>query len=241
MCYYSSISVGFKIIETRFGVEFVQSEAYEPAYSACAFTFPLMPVITGEEPARVSLLNWGLIPFWVQDEETALRIRQRALNARAETVFDKPVFRQSILSKRCLVLVDGFFEWRHLKGKTYPYYIRLTDHQPFALAGIWDIWRNRDTGVEVKTFSVITTEADSLMAQVHNTRKRMPVILPRADEKRWIADLGKEEIGSMLKPYDASEMEAYPVDRSLVRLGLNTTNPAILSEARYDGLPPLIV
>ena len=103
MCYYSSISVDFKIIETRFGAIFVQSESYQPVYSASAFTFPAMPVITNEEPNKVSFLQWGLTPFWVKDEATALRIRQRALNARGETIFDKPMFRHSIMAKRCRV------------------------------------------------------------------------------------------------------------------------------------------
>ncbi len=240
MCYYSSISVDFKIIETRFGATFVQSEYYRPVYSASAFTFPAMPVITSEEPDKVSLLNWGLIPFWVKDEATALRIRQRALNARGETVFEKPMFRHSITAKRCLVLVDGFFEWRHISKNRYPYYIRLVDHQPFALAGIWDKWQNNDTGVEVKTFTVITTEANTMMAQIHNTRKRMPVILTRDVEKRWLdTNLKSSEIGAMLKPYDADDMQAFPVDKSLAKLGFNTSNLSILDEKVYKDLPPL--
>ena len=103
MCYYSSISVGFKIIETRFGVKFIQSELYQPVYSASAFTFPLMPVITNENPTQVSLMHWGLIPYWVKDDETAYKLKQLALNARRETIFTKPMFRHSIISKRCLV------------------------------------------------------------------------------------------------------------------------------------------
>ena len=241
MCYYSSISVGFKIIETRFGVKFIQSELYQPVYSASAFTFPLMPVITNENPTQAVLMNWGLIPFWVKDDETALRIKKRALNARSETIFDKPMFRQSIISKRCLVLVDGFFEWRHLNNKSYPYYIRLIDHQPFALAGIWDKWQSRDTGIEVGIFSVITTEANELLAQIHNTRERMPVILPNENEKRWIDNnLDKVEIESMLKPYGAENLVAYPVERSIIRLGFNTSYPDVLNKKEYKELPHLI-
>jgi putative SOS response-associated peptidase YedK len=240
MCYYSSISVGFKIIETRFGVSFVQSESYHPVYSASAFTFPSMPVITNDDPSQVSLLHWGLIPFWVNDEATALHIRQHTLNARGETVFNKPAFRHCIVTKRCLVLVDGFFEWRHVNKKKYPYYIRLTDHQPFALAGIWDRWQNRDTEAEVRTFSVITTEANSMMAQIHNARKRMPVILTKENEEWWIDNkLESAEIIQILKSFDANKMEAYPVDRSITKLGFNTANPSILNRKEYEDLPPL--
>jgi putative SOS response-associated peptidase YedK len=240
MCYYSSISVGFKIIETRFGVRFIQSESYRPVFSASAFTFPSMPVITNQEPDQISLLNWGLIPFWIKDEVKALHIRQHTLNARGETAFNKPAFRHCIVTKRCMVLVDGFFEWRHFDKKIYPYYIRLVDHQPFALAGIWDNWRNHDTGIEIKTFSVITTEANSILAQIHNTRKRMPVILSRDNEKRWIDNnLETGEIGAMLKPCDSATIEAYPVDRSIIKLGFNTTNPFILNRTEYEELPAL--
>jgi putative SOS response-associated peptidase YedK len=240
MCYYSSISVGFKIIETRFGVKFLQSELFKPVYSASAFTFPLMPAITNDNPDEIVLLQWGLIPFWVKDYPAASKIRQFTINARSETIFTKPAFRNSIVSKRCLALVNGFFEWRHFYNKNYPYFIGLTNHEPFALAGIWDKWQNHDTGNEVSTFSVITTQANSLVEQIHNTRKRMPVILSKENEKRWIANnLGKEEIESMLKPYDSSEMEAYPVDSSISRLGFNTSNPSVLNKKEYRDLPPL--
>jgi putative SOS response-associated peptidase YedK len=122
VCYYCSISVGFKIIEDRFGARFVQTESFKPVYSACGFNFPSLPVITNEENQRILLLRWGLIPFWVKDYASAVSIRQRTLNARADTIFEKPAFRQAIISKHCLVLADGFFEWRHENKKAYPYF-----------------------------------------------------------------------------------------------------------------------
>src|ERR1039458_2640452 len=110
MCYFSSISVGFKILEDRFGARFIETESFKPVYSACGFNFSSLPVITNEENKRILLLRWGLIPFWVKDYASAISIRQRTLNARSETIFEKPAFRQAIISKRCLVLADGFFE-----------------------------------------------------------------------------------------------------------------------------------
>lgn len=241
MCYYSSISVGFKIIETRFGVKFLQSESYHPVFSASAFTFPLMPVITNENPSEAVLMDWGLIPFWTKDNETAQQNKQLALNARSETIFEKSMFKDGILSQRCLVIIDGFFEWRHFNNQSYPYYIRLVDHQPFALAGIWDKWRNPDTSIESRTFSVITAEANPLMAQIHNTKKRMPVILSRENEKKWIDNnLKKTDIESLLKPYNEDDMEAYPVDMSISRLGFNTSDANTLNRKEYKDLPELI-
>ena len=127
-----------------------------------------------------------------------MNIRQRTLNARAETIFEKPAFRYSIISKRCLVLADGFFEWRHENKKTFPYYIRFKNQSPFAFAGIWDSWKNPETQEEVKTYSVITTKANPLLEKIHNTQKRMPVILETESERTWLqSDLERDKIQSL--------------------------------------------
>ncbi len=240
MCYFSSISVSFKIIEDRFGAKFVQSESFLPVYSASAFTFPSLPVISNADPERIVLMQWGLIPFWSKDNETAVKIREKTLNSRSETIFEKSAFRHAIQSKRCLVIADGFFEWRHFGKKTYPYYIRLKNHELFAFAGIWDNWKNTDSGEILLTFSIITTRANSLLEKIHNTKKRMPVILPGEKENYWLENnLEKETIQSLLQPYNADEMEAYPVSRTGNKLGFNTTNSEVLESQEYPDLPGL--
>jgi putative SOS response-associated peptidase YedK len=240
VCYFSSISVGFKIIEDRFGARFVQTEAYAPVYSANAFTFPSLPVITADDPGHIQLFQWGLIPFWVKDFEAAAAIRSQTLNARAETVFEKPAFRHLISSRRCLVLVDGFFEWRHIGKRTFPYYIRLKDRAPFALAGIWDNWKNPATGERLRTFAVITTRANTLLEKIHNTRKRMPVILPADRERHWLqSDLDREGLEGLLLPFDEAEMEAYPVSNLINKLGCNTANIEVTRRQDYPDLPDL--
>jgi putative SOS response-associated peptidase YedK len=240
MCYFSSISVGFKIIEDRFGVRFVQTEAFQPVYSASAFTFPSLPVISNEDSQHITLMQWGLIPFWVKDYDFAISIREKTINSRAETIFEKPAFRNCIQSKRCLVLADGFFEWRHIDKKTFPYYIRLKNGAPFALAGIWDSWKNPQTRDRMQTFSVITTQANSLLEKIHNTKKRMPVILPREQERLWLQDgQDRNSLQSMLRPYNADEMEAYPVSRMVNKLGFNTTNPEVIKREEYPELEGL--
>jgi putative SOS response-associated peptidase YedK len=237
MCYYSSISVGFKIIEDRFGARFIQTESFKPVYSACGFNFSTLPVITGEDNLRIVLFHWGLIPFWVKDYNSAASIRQRTLNARAETIFEKPAFRYSIISKRCLILADGFFEWRHENKKTFPYYTRLKNKAPFAFAGIWDTWKNPETREEVKTYSLMTTKANRLKEKIHNTQKRMPVILSGENERTWLQnDLERDNIQSFLQPYDPGEMEAYPVPRLVNKLGYNTENPEFMARQKYPDL-----
>jgi putative SOS response-associated peptidase YedK len=240
VCYFSSISVSFKIIEDRFGVRFIQSESFQPAYSVCGFSFPALPVISTADTEHIVSFYWGLIPFWVKDIETASDIREKTLNARAETLFEKPAFRNSIANKRCLVIANGFFEWRHENKKTYPYYIRLKDQSPFALAGIWDSWTNPQTQEIVKSFSIITTQANSLLSKIHNTQKRMPVILKREIERLWIqANLNQESIQSMLQPYNSVEMEAFPVSKQVRLAGFNTTDPEVRRKQDYPNLSAL--
>lgn len=238
MCYFVSISVNFKIIEDRFNVRFVAKESFSPVYSASAFTFPKLPVITNADPDKLQLFRWGLIPHWVKDMESARKISEKTLNARAETIFEKPSFRSAIITKRCLVPVDGFFEWRHEGDKNYPYHIRMLDRSVFALAGIWDIWQNPETGQIVNTFCIITTEANELLAKIHNTKKRMPVILNRSDEKKWLKpDLDNVEIQKLLVPCPAAQLEAYPVTGIVNKLGFNTTDPNVLEQKEYPDLP----
>jgi putative SOS response-associated peptidase YedK len=152
-------------------------------------------------------------------------------------VFEKPSFRHSIAKKRCLVLVDGFYEWHEESNKKYPYYIRLRNQAAFALAGIWDIWFNEVTGETRNTFSIITTRANSLMEQIHNTRKRMPVILRQEDEQKWLgSEIDREQIASLLSPYDDKEMDAYKVSPLISRRGENTNTPEVMQKYGYKGL-----
>ncbi|MFC1947313.1 SOS response-associated peptidase [Chloroflexota bacterium] len=240
MCYYTSITMKPADIVVRFGVEFPSSESFKPMYSVNAFTYPEIPVISSEDRQHVQYYTWGLIPFWVKDKDSANQIRQRTLNARAETIFEKPSFRHSIRNKRCLILVDGFYEWRHIGKKTYPYHINLKSNEPFAIAGIWDSWNDPVNGETIKTCSVITTAANELLVKVHNTRKRMPVILKKEYEKQWLEDgLSDDEIKLMLLPYDTDEMTAYPVSKMINKLGVNTTDDTVLKEYEYPELPGL--
>ena len=158
---------------------------------------------------RVDFYNWGLIPFWAKDP----KIGNRLINARAETLAEKPSFRGSFKYKRCLVLADGFYEWRKEPGtktKT-PMYLRMNNQEPFAFAGLWDIWNSSD-GSEIRTFTIITTEPNQLVGKIHN---RMPVILPQIAYRQWLQE-GENDpslLKSFLQPYPAEDMEAYPVSR----------------------------
>jgi putative SOS response-associated peptidase YedK len=166
-------------------------------------------VVPNDGLNRVDFFNWGLIPFWAKDP----KIGNRMINARAETLAEKPSFRGSFKYKRCLVLADGFYEWRKEPGtktKT-PMYLRMKNKKPFVFAGLWDNWHSSD-GSEIRTFTIITTEPNTLVEEIHN---RMPVILPQIAYSDWLQE-GENDpslLKSYLHPYPAEEMEAYPVSR----------------------------
>lgn len=237
MCYHTSLARTADYLERRFRAKFEQRSLFEPIYHHSGFSAPLHPVIANESIQSISLYQWGLVPFWTKDESAAERIRTQTLNAKAETIHQKPSFRTSIMTKRCLVLVDGFYEWREEGNRKYPYYITLTNNDDFTLAGIWDRWQNRRTGEVKDTFSIITTRANLLLERIHNTRKRMPVILRQEDETKWLEkDLDRTAIDSLLEPYDAGLMQAHAVSRLISTKRANTNVPEVMREFRYEGL-----
>jgi putative SOS response-associated peptidase YedK len=226
-------------MEERFSAKFDEPERFTPIYHISAFKTPYLPIIADMAPDKIQFFQWGLIPFWVKDGKSARKLQFQTFNAKAETIHEKPSFRASIKNKRCLVLVDGFYEWHEQSqtGTKFPYFIRLKDQKLFALAGIWDTWENKDTGESKNTFSIITTEANPFLARIHNTKKRMPVILKQADEVRWLnPELDVEDINALLKPYDDSRMEAHTVSKLISQRGANTNVPSIMDEVEYSEL-----
>jgi putative SOS response-associated peptidase YedK len=237
LCYHTSLARSADYLEKRFQARFEAGSLFEPIYHSSAFSGPRHPVISNESTQSIQFFQWGLVPFWTKDEIAAERIRTRTINARAETIHQKPSFRASIMTKRCLVLVDGFYEWRQEGNKKYPHYISLVSNDAFALAGIWDKWLNTSTGVTKDTFSIITTKANPLLERIHNTRKRMPVMLRQSDERKWLEkDLERDAIDAFLKPYDASQMQAHTVSRLISTKRVNTNIPEVMREFTYEGL-----
>ena len=233
MCFHISLSKDPKSIEKRFDASFLDP-IFDRIFHVSAFSYPRLPVISNDDPSKIQLFTWGLIPLWVKDGDAARKIREQTLNAKAETVTVKPAFRHSIKAKRCLVLADGFYEWQHVKNQTFPYYIRLKDHQSFAFAGIWDAWKNEETKETLKTFSIITTQANPLLAVIHNTKKRMPVILRPEDERKWLGDIPLEEAVSLLAPYDEKDMEAHTVSKLITTRGMPTNVPEVMKPFSYE-------
>jgi len=237
MCYRYSVPGPEKIKKTY---QVKLGENFQRRYHVGAFENIKLPVITNKNPEEVQLFKWGLIPFWVKDEKTANEFKDRTVNARSETIFEKSAFRSSAGRKHCLVIADGFFEWRYYKGKNYPYYIRLKEREVFSMAGLWDSWVNKDTGEDVYSYTIITTEANPLMAMIHNKKKRMPAILEKKDEKKWISEtLSKEETMGLLKPFNESKMTAYTISKMITTRDIDVNVPEVLEPFQYNTLEPL--
>ena len=197
MCSRYSLIKTKDSIEARFGITI--TEPWKPRYNAAPMRE--MPVITHSNPKEASFFRWGFIPNWSEQESVGANL----FNAKAENIFSKAPFKQAIKNQRCLILADGFYEWKREGKNKVPYRITLSSDDAFAFAGIWDSWETRDT--VINTFSIITTEANSLMREIH---ERMPVILPKAAERDWLRkDLKEQEVKDFLIPYDSAKMSSY--------------------------------
>jgi putative SOS response-associated peptidase YedK len=170
-----------------------------------------VPVVRLKNGARDLLfMRWGLVPSFAKD----LSGGAKCINARAETVAEKPMFKSAFLRRRCLVPADGFYEWKKDGKAKLPYFITLKDKAPFAFAGLWEWWRPRDGSAEVLTFTIVTTTANTLVAPLHD---RMPVILKPEQWPQWLAEkpVSPGQLQAMLKPFPADLMACWPVGQAV--------------------------
>jgi putative SOS response-associated peptidase YedK len=181
---------------------------WQPRYNIAPTQSVLAIASLPANAPQARLLRWGLVPSWATD----LTIGAKLINARAETVAEKPSFRAAFKQRRCLILADGFYEWQRTDRKTkQPYYFQLADQQPFAFAGLWEHWQGDDTVVE--TCTILTTQANDLLQPVHD---RMPVIIAPEHYSQWI-DLTTtaESLQQLLHPYAANAMQSYAVSTAV--------------------------
>lgn len=165
----------------------------------------VMPIVVKNDGNRVVMMEWGLVPHWVKDRKKS----PHPINARAESLSERPFFRPLLTKNRCLVPASGFYEWAREGTRKQPFYIHLREEPSFAFAGLYDLWTGPDGAIH-PTFTIVTTKANSLVRRIHD---RMPVILGVGNEERWIesAPLDAAEISRICAPYPPEAMEAYPV------------------------------
>lgn len=188
-----------------------------PLFHASGFSHPEMLIYTDRSPLFPEVATWGLVPDWIKNEEELKKSWNNTLNARGETIFEKPSFRESAMSHRCLIYIDGFYEHHHFNKQTFPFYIQRKDNNPIALAGLYSEWHDPNSHGKLKTFSIVTTVGNHMMSKIHNNPKikgpRMPVILSEELENRWLNPIEKENdiqvIKELIKPFPEEKLEAY--------------------------------
>jgi putative SOS response-associated peptidase YedK len=234
MCFTVNVNLIKEELENRYGATLIDPDKYRPSYYYHAFGLPSLPVICSEKPSEIRLLKWGLIPAWTKGMEQANIIRYKTFNARSESIDSKPSFSSSFSSKRCIVPVKGFFEWQHVGKDKIPWYIYRADNEIMSLAGIYEDWTESNTGEIYSTFSIVTSEANDLMAEIHNSGKRMPVVLDPSMESSWInISTSENDALSLLKPCPAIIIQAYTIGPLINSRTADRNTPDLIKPYNY--------
>ncbi len=220
MCYYNSVSLSKKELK-----DFVEEDRIAGEFESLVrsgFDYDHWPIISRkDDKLTLEAAHWELIPYWYTARKQVEEARKKytTLNAVGEKLLESRIYKEPALKRRCLVLSSGFYEWRHhkpswaTKEAAYPYYVTLKDQALFFMAGVWQPWTDKETGEHIETFALVTTEANSLMAQIHNKKKRMPTILTKELAKEWMQkDLDEERIAEIATfQIPPSRMQAYTI------------------------------
>jgi putative SOS response-associated peptidase YedK len=212
MCGRFSASTQPSLFAERFRAEPVGVEGHEPSWNVAPASDILVVVASDDGARQLRELRWGLVPKWAKDR----KIGNRMINLRAETVREKTSWQRALANRRCIIPVDGFYEWQDMgKGRRkQPFFIAARDEAPLALAGLWADWRDPDSGEQLWTCTIVTTTANELMGSVHH---RMPVILPPSAWDAWLDpdNHDVEQLSALLKPADEELLALWPVDQSV--------------------------
>ncbi len=205
----------------------------------------LIGLITENSRLKVSKMQWGLIPRWAKDPVTAAKISNQTLNARGETLFEKPSFRNAARHHRCIIPVDGFYEYHDKNGLKIPYHIKMKNSNKMLLAGLWEDWQSPDGNMERRTFSIVTTKGSPMLSEIHNKPSgsqgpRMPVILHPEMAEKWLlpdnqsADAEPSDLEDLILPYDDNELLAYTVRKLAGKDGIGN-DPRASEPFEYNG------
>ncbi|SFL35253.1 Putative SOS response-associated peptidase YedK [Gracilibacillus orientalis] len=204
MCGRFTLDTSIEVLESELGIALTE---FEPSYNI-APTQQVLSIVGTKEGRKSGYLQWGLVPSWAKD----LKIGSKMINARSETVDEKPSFKRLLSRRRCLIVADSFYEWKRKEKDKQPYRITVNDGRLFTFAGLWDRWIKRDQ--ELVTCTILTTKPNHLMQSIHD---RMPVILQEKNQNNWIDPTitDKTFLKSLLVPLDSSIMKAYPVSKKV--------------------------
>lgn len=234
MCFSVNVNIIKEELERRYDATLIDPDKYRPSYYYHAFSLPELPAVCSDMADQLHLLKWGLIPYWVANSQEAEAIKYKTFNARSETIDKKPSFSSSFTSKRCIIPVKGFFEWQHLGKEKRPWYIYGYSDEILSLAGLFDEWTESSTGVVYSTFSIVTTVANELMSEIHNSAKRMPLILNRSEEKVWLdLSTSKTELQNILKPYPDDLLNAHTIGPLINNRNADRNNQNVIKQFNY--------
>lgn len=218
MCGRFTQKAPWENVGNEFGINDAPSkQLFEPRYNI-APTQMIAAIRELENSREATSLKWGLVPSWAKEAE----IGNRMINARAETITEKPSFREAFKSRRCIIPASGFYEWQKVeKGAKQPYYFYLKEKEVFGFAGLWEEWLDKTTGEMLETCTIITTEANQVLRPVHD---RMPVILESNHYDVWLDAKVKDtdKLQKLLVPYSSNEMASHPISRSVNTVTSNT-------------------
>jgi putative SOS response-associated peptidase YedK len=235
MCFTVNVNLIKEELENRYGATLIDPDKYRPSYYYHAFGLPSLPVICSSDPKSLRLLKWGLIPTWTKDTDQANLIRYKTFNARSESINEKPSFVSSFRSKRCIIPVKGFFEWQHSGKDKIPWYIYRADNEIVSFAGIYEDWVESNTGEVYNTFSIVTCEANNLMAEIHNSGKRMPVILDPSAESSWInISVSDDDALKLLIPCPSEILKAHTISPLINSKTAEKNSPDLIKPYKYQ-------
>jgi putative SOS response-associated peptidase YedK len=235
MCFTVNVNLIREELEKRYGADLIDSDKYRPSYYYQAHALPELPVICSANPGKIKLLKWGLIPSWTRSIEAANEIRIKTFNARSESLDTKPSFSSGLKSKRCIIPVSGFYEWQHSGNEKIPWYIFRADGDIMSLAGLYDEWIESNTGEQYSTFTIITTEANILMSEIHNSKKRMPALLDKDSESAWLnVSLDSADVKKMLKPAPDDILKAHTISPLVNSRTADRNTPDVIKPYNYN-------
>jgi putative SOS response-associated peptidase YedK len=212
MCYSSSLTSKNVDLSKKYKKEIPSEIAEEPLFHASAFSYPEWRIITAEP--EIQVMKWGLIPSWFKGSNT-VEISSKTINARSETILEKPSFKHLIGRQHCIIPSTGFFEYQHVGKEKVPYFVHPANDSLFSMAGVFDIYKNPISGNLQKTFSIITCPANEVMAEIHNTKKRMPVMLASDQFENWL-HAKPAEIADFLVPSPDNWIAAHKINPKIV-------------------------
>jgi len=227
MCYETSLTKKVEVIEENYEARMFIPELYKPWYHKSGFVNPNMFCIPMEDPQHIYPMEWGLIAPWGDKDIESFRLKYNTLNAKSETVLKSPMYKNATRERRCLIIADGFFEPHHAGGNATPYYCYLDGRKLFTFAGIYN-----EIESDYWTVSLLTTEANPFFAEVHNKKKRMPLVLDTDFEGEWLNpglnDTNLREL--MANAFTKDKFNAHPVTRDIYKRDINTNTPRVLEK-----------